>query len=124
MGAIEIISVIFALAILGEMIWVLTSKPAPVIKLMKTMFSKTIMPSMAFVVVIIVLGIYLLQELAIAQILAASLFGMMLYGLILIQYPKELINFSKAVLKDKKKAVLPWLLIAAVAVWVLIVVLF
>lgn len=119
MGALEVIAVIFALIILVKLILVLIVKPKPIIKLAEKIYKQTVLISVCYIIILAVVAYFLFAELNIIQIAAAGLFGILLYGFILIQYPKELLKFSEEVLKDKQKAWLPWLFFVALALWVL-----
>jgi hypothetical protein len=121
MTPIEIIALIFAIAILLKLVlffWVF--KPAMVKNIVEKMFKKTILLTVCFLILAAVLLGLLLQELNIFQIVTASLFGMLVFGLTLVMYPKSYMKLVDDVIEHKKKAWLPWLVFVLLAVWVLI----
>jgi hypothetical protein len=65
------------------------------------------------------MGYFLLAELNIVQIFVAAIFGMYIYGLILAQYPEELMRVSGEIVKNKHKAWLPLFIFLLLAIWVL-----
>ncbi len=118
----EILAVIFAVIILAKFVVLMSVKPKKVIKYASKMLEKPLYVSLGFLVVIGVLGWLLLKDLSIAQIMAASLFGIFVYALALVQYPKQLDRVYKVILRNQKQMWLPWLVFIALAVWVLIAV--
>ena len=120
MNPIEVIAVLFALAILADVIWVMTQKPSKIMGVVKKVYPNTLQVSAVMVVVLVVVGFFLLKEMTVAQIAAAALFGMVLYGLILVQYPNQLIKLSAYVLKNPARAYFPWLLFVVGAICVLV----
>ncbi|MBW2980266.1 hypothetical protein KY360_02520 [Candidatus Woesearchaeota archaeon] len=115
----EIIAVIFAVIILVKIVVLMAVKPKKIIKFADKMIAKPVYNSIAFLVIIAVLGWLLLKELSIVQIMAASLFGIFVYALALVQYPKQLDRVYKVILKNQKKMWLSWLVWLVLAVWVL-----
>lgn len=118
MTPVEIIAVIFAIAVLVEFLFVLM-KPKSVVKLIEAIYPNKLFMSAWILILAAVVGYYLLLELTVEQIFAGALFGMMIYGLILVQYPKEWLTFSKVVLDNKQKAMLPWLIFAVLSLGIL-----
>ena len=60
------------------------------------------------------------EEITISHLFVAAMFGMMIYGLMLLQYPKAMMNFAEQLLKDKGRSWLTWVLLVILAIWVLI----
>jgi hypothetical protein len=118
MTPVEIIAVIFAIVVLADFILVLM-KPKLTVQLMESVYPKRGLMSAGILILAAIVGYYLWMELTVEQIFAGALFGMLIYGLILVQYPNKLMKFSKEVLKDKQKAMLPWLIFAVISVGVL-----
>lgn len=119
MNSIEIISLVFAIVVLVKIIYVVFGNTEALMVLMRRFYQNRILPSVFLLILLAVVGGFLLSELGIVQIFAAALFGMLLYGLVLVQYPKELIAFAESVLEHKSKALLPWTLFVILASWVL-----
>lgn len=118
----EIIAVIFAVIILVKFVVLMAVKPKKIINHAAKMLEKPVYVSLGFLVVICVLGWLLLKELSIAQIMAASLFGIFVYALALVQYPKQLDRVYKVILKNQKKMLLSWVVWLVLAIWVLVAV--
>lgn len=115
----EIIALIFAIIILIKAIFVPFVSAKWLMNLVKKMFSNSIILSICFTVIAVVLGYFLLQELSIVQIMASSLFGLMLFALIMAAYPKGYLKLADVVVKDKKKAWFASLVFLVLALWVL-----
>jgi len=120
MSPIEIIALIFALAIILKLVffWFLF-KPKFVMKIIDSVFKKTILMSVIFMGIAVVLLYFLTAELNVMQIVSAALFGMMVFGLMIIQYPNAYKKLAEDVMKHKEKAILPWIIFVLLAVWVL-----
>ncbi len=118
----EVLAVIFAVIILVKVVVLMAIKPKKIIKFAGKTLEKPAYVSLGFLVVICVLGWLLLKELSIAQIMAASLFGIFVYALALVQYPKQLDKVYKVILKNQKALWLPVLVWVVLAIWVLIAV--
>lgn len=125
MNPIEIIALIFALAVLIKTITFIFIDPKSSLKLAEKIWKKTgtILPSIFFIILLVILSYFLLIQLTIVQIFAASLFGIALYKLLLAQYPKPFLRFAQEVLKNKQKLWLPGLIWIILALWVLYMVL-
>jgi len=67
----------------------------------------------------VVILAFLLQEINIIQIWVAALFGMILYGLVMVYYHKGYLKIVDQVFKDRKKAWFIWLVFLAMSIWVL-----
>jgi|GEM_PF-1432692 len=121
---VELIAAVFAFGILFNILLILFADDDLLVRFIDRFYPNKIMMSALLIVIISIMGFYLLSELSIAQIFAAAILGMYIYGLVLVQYPDELIAFSKNVVKNKQKAVLPWIIFAVLAFWVLYTLLF
>ncbi len=119
MSPVEIIALIFAIVILLKMIMLSVVKPKFVIKKMNMMTENKALMPVLLVVVAAIIGYFLMQELTAAEILAASVFGILIYASVLVMYPKQLTKLMKAILKDKKNLWLAVVLWVAVAVYTL-----
>ena len=118
----ETLAVIFAVIILVKFVVLMAVKPKKIINHAAKVLAKPAYVSIGFLAVIVVLGWLLLKELSIAQIMAASLFGIFVYALALVQYPKQLDRVYKVILKNQKKMLLSWIVWIVLAVWVLVAV--
>ena len=118
----ETLAVIFAVIILVKFVVLMAVKPKKIINHAAKVLEKPAYVSIGFLAVIVVLGWLLLKELSIAQIMAASLFGIFVYALALVQYPKQLDRVYKVILKNQKKMLLSWIVWIVLAVWVLVAV--
>lgn len=116
---VELIAAVFAVGILFNILLILFVDDDLLMRFIERFYPKRMLMSAVLLIIIVVIGFYLLSELTITQIFAAAILGMYIYGLVLVQYPKELIAFSKSVVKNKHKAALPWTIFAVLALWVL-----
>ncbi len=119
MTPVELIAAVFAVGILFNILLILFVDDDLLMRFIERFYPKRVLMSVVLLIIIVVMGFYLLAELTIAQIFAAAILGMYIYGLVLVQYPKELVTFSGEVVKNKQKAVLPWTIFAVLALWVL-----
>ncbi|MBW2984607.1 hypothetical protein KY361_05800 [Candidatus Woesearchaeota archaeon] len=122
MAVSGVLAVIFAVVILAKLVAIFRLKPKKIMGFAEKMYSKPMYITIGFLAAIVILGWLLLMELSIAQIMAASLFGIMVYGLALVQYKPQLFKLFKVALRDKDKMWLPMLIWLVLAVWVLIAV--
>jgi hypothetical protein len=120
MNAVEIIALVIAIVILLKVLMLLVIKPKSFLGMLEKVYKQRTLMSAIYLVLIVVTTYYLLQHLTIVEILAASMFGVFLIGLALIQYPKRMMRFFNQVLKNKEKMWLSWILWIVAAVWVLI----
>ncbi|MBW2992757.1 hypothetical protein KY345_06080 [Candidatus Woesearchaeota archaeon] len=120
MTPVEIIALVFAVAILLKALMFLLIKGKPYMKLIDKVFEKKALMPVLVLVLLVIVGYYLLLEMSIVQIYAAGLFGILVYGLALVLYPKALTKFMKAVLKNKSKLWLSVVIWVVLAVWVLL----
>lgn len=118
MTPVEIIAVIFAIAVLIDFLIVIL-KPKLTLRIVDKWYPKKCLMSALLLFFAAVVGYYLWMELTVEQIFAGALFGMLIYGLILVQYPKELMALSKHIVKNKQKAMIPWLIFAVLAAGIL-----
>jgi len=119
MTGVEIIAVVFAILILVKFVMIMFMKPDFVTKMMDAMYPKKAVMTVMLLVFAVVVGYYLLAELTIVQVFAGAVFGMFIYGLVLVQYPTELLTFSKTCLNNKRQAWLPFVVLLVLALWVL-----
>jgi len=120
MNALEIISLVTAIAVLIKLL-VFLVKP----KLLES-FASDIDKTAKFMTPVIlvlfaVIAYYVFSTLSIMQVLPAILLGHIILGLMLVQYPKVYKMFAKEVFKDTSKTWLVWLIWSALSVWVLYV---
>lgn len=120
MTPIEIIAVVFSIVVLVRSIILLSTKPQSLVNVMEKIFPRNILLTIIFLVVGAVVGYYLLQELTIAQVMTSLLLGLILVGLVVVQFPKEFINLSKAVVENKGKVWLSGIIIVALSILVLV----
>jgi len=119
MTPVEVIALIFSIVILAKVAFVMLFEPRSVLKMIKEMFRETALFTVTLLLLIVIVGYFLLIDISIVHILAASLLGMLLCGLVIVQYPREMIRLSKSVLKHKQKALLPLTIMVLIAVWAL-----
>ena len=98
----------------------MSTKPQSLVNVMEKMFPKTSLLTIMFLVVGAVVSYYLLQELTIAQVVSSILLGIILVGLAVVQFPKEFMNMAKAVLENKGRIWLSWIIFVALAIWILV----
>ena len=119
-SAVELIAIVFAVVVLAEFLMVLLIKPKTMLNFAKKVYTNKIL-TVVYVLLVLVLGYYLLLELDIYQLFAAAMFGMLVYGLALIQYPKQILKLFKEMLKNKYKVWMLWLILIVMSLWVLYV---
>jgi uncharacterized membrane protein len=115
----EIIATIFAVVILAKTVLIFRLKPKQIMGFADKMYSKPVYINLGFLASILILGALLLIEMPIAHIMAASVFGIMVYAFVLVQYPSQLLKTFRTVLNDKSKMWLPLLVYLVLAIWVL-----
>ena len=119
MTPVEIIAVIFAILVIVKMVTVWFVKPNFAMKMTKMFMSNRIIVTVGFVIVAAVIGYFLIAEMSISQIVAASLFGMIIYGLFIVQYPDEYLKLAADAMKNKTRVWLPSLIFLVLSLWVL-----
>lgn len=119
MNATEIIALIFAILVLVKAVLVPLVNPKWMINLVKKLFSSSVILSGLFTVLAVVLGYFLLQEMTIVQLMAAALFGMSLFGLIIAAYPKGYLKLAEVVMKNVKRSWYVFVIFVVLALWVL-----
>ena len=118
MTPIEILAVIFAVVILVRAVAILV-KPKKFIKLaVKVMENKPLVIGIS-VVTAVIIGYFAITALGVVNVFVASMLGIALVGFTLMMYPKLMVKITRAVLKDRKKLILPLIVWVAFAVWVL-----
>lgn len=120
MNAVEIIALIFALIIVLKLIMLFTVNTKFLIKFIEKMYKNQTFLLVFALMLLVVLGYFLLQTMTIVQIFAASMFGVIVYGLALLSYSKTMIKLMKEVLKEKKKLWLSLTVWLVLVVWVFI----
>ena len=119
MTPVEIIALIFALAVILKLILFYTIDPKKWLKFMEKFFNKIALMNVLMLLFAVVILAFLLQEINIIQIWVAALFGMILYGLVMVYYHKGYLKIVDQVFKDRKKAWFIWLVFLAMSIWVL-----
>lgn len=119
MSPIEIIALVFALAVLikGVTFLILGKK---MVKYAEKMIKQTSVLMVVFLVFLIVIGYYVISALGIIPVVAAVFFGHALIGLMFVQFPKVYTMMAKKFFNDRPRLwllFLPWIILA---VWVLI----
>ncbi len=120
MPPIEIIAVVFSIVVLIRSIILFTAKPQSLVNVMERIFPRNTLLTIIFLVVGVVVSYCLLQELTVAQLMVSLLLGIILVGLAVVQFPKEFITLSKAVVENKVRVWLSWMIIVALSIWVLL----
>ena len=121
MTPIEIIALIFALAVLIKLIVVIFS-PKKWMKFAESWLKMGTGLMIIYLIAAIVIGYFLLQSLTIVQIAAAMLFTAMLMGVGVMMYPGPVLKLGKEILNKKnvvKKNWLSLLIWIILAIWVL-----
>jgi len=119
MTPIEIIALVFALAVLIKAVTFLIFGKK-MVKYAEKMIKQTTVLMIMFLVLLIVIGYYVISALGIIPVAAAVLFGHALIGLMFVQFPKVYTMMAKKFFNDRPRLwllFLPWIILA---VWVLI----
>lgn len=119
MTPVEIIAFLFAVGVLAKAIIIPFVNKKWLMKFVKKMFSNKLALNILFTVLAVILGYYLLLELTIIQIMASSLFGLMIAALIAAAYPKGYLKLAEEVLKDTKSSWYVFLVYIALSIWIL-----
>ena len=121
MTPVEILALILAVLVAVKILVILVS-PKSWFKIVKSVYS---IPVLTMIICVILAGVvlyYLIQALTIVEIFAATLFMVLVAGVTIASYHKELVPAAMKLLKDRKilvKAILPLLIWVALVVWVL-----
>ena len=121
-NAIEIIALIFAIVIIVKLL-IVSFSPRSWWGFAKGLYKTPAILFIVELILAIVVFYYLLQQLAIVQIMAAVTFGALLTGLSFTAYAKETLDLGDKILRSKtlvKRIWLPIVIWFALAVWVLI----
>jgi len=121
MTPIEILALIFAIAVLLKLIIVALSSKSW-LGIVKPIYSNPVLLIVIELILSAVILYYLLQTLGIIQIMACVLLGALLTGLSFAAFSKEFLPFALKMLKGNiiSKAWLPILIWLALSIWVLI----
>ena len=119
MTPVEIIALIFALAVLVKMVFFFVVGPKKWLNFADKMFKKTVLLNSVILLIAVVLLAFLLQEVNIIQIWVAALFGMCLMALVFVNYHKGYLEIIKEIFKDRAKSWLIWAIFALLSIWVL-----
>lgn len=119
MMSMEILALIFAIAIIVKMLGFIFI-PKQLMGFAEKIFkaNQKLLVGLSVIAVVIV-GYYVLSIVTIYKIAAAMLFGHLLMGMFLLQYPKEILALSKKVMQDKKKMWFMIIVYLALAGWIL-----
>ena len=118
MTPIEICALIFAILVLVKLI-VISINPRKWMDLAETLLKSHGYFSIVYLILAVIVGYYLMQELTVIQIVSAMLFTMLLAGLTMMQYPGPILKLSRETLKDKKVLSKNWF---SVLIWIAIAV--
>jgi TRAP-type C4-dicarboxylate transport system permease large subunit len=124
MNATEIIALILAIAIIVKFIMLYAMKPAWFKGWMNKVFNKSGLMTVLMLLIVLVLGYFLLLDLSIVQLFAAGFFGMAVFGMFIVAYPKAYLSLANEALGDKKKMWLASLIMIILALWVLYAIFF
>lgn len=122
MTPVEIIATIFAVLVIVKFLY-FKYKPMAWKKLSDKIIKKPKVTKWIYLVLALVIGYYLLQELNVVQIVAVMMFSGFLTGYTFMTFAKEFKPFYKEIWKNKESLVqrlwLVWLIYLVLAVWVL-----
>ena len=120
MNPLEIISLIFAIAVIVKFV-VFLAIPDLLLKLTTKIAKKTKLINVILVILILVVGYFVLSQLTIIQVIPALWLGSMMFALLFLQYPKKYVTWVKQLMKDKNKIWFFWVIWLVIAAWVLYV---
>jgi len=98
--AVQTIALIFILFVLIKLVIVLVNRKAW-LNFSTKVYDKPMITSTILGILGILILFYLLQEISIVQIVAVLAFASILFGLGFLQYPKEILNLGKKILRGK-----------------------
>ena len=116
MTPIEIIAVAFAVIVLVKALVYLISPKALMEKGSKLM-KMTWFMHIFYIVLLVAVGYYVFDALGIVNVLAVMFFAHVIIGMLFVQYPKQWLNWAKALLKDKVRVWLFFLVYIILAGW-------
>lgn len=120
MEPFEIIALIFAIAAVVKPIVVMLVKAEPMLKFAEWAYKQKMLMMTSWSIIALVLLFFLLQNMSIVQIWAASAFGMALFAIFLLQFPNSTIGLAKELLDNKNKSWFGWAIFILIGIWVLI----
>jgi len=124
MTAVNVLAAIFAVIVLVKIAALLVN-PKKVLKLGEGAIHHFALAKFTYLVLIVITGYYLLQELMVTQIAAVMLFTSLLFGMTLLGYDEHFLRFYKAIAKDRNQIIsrawIPVLIWVVLAAWVLAV---
>ena len=126
MPAIEILAIIFAVIVIIKIIFLIIKPQLGIQLANKLLFKNTLICSIIYVILIIIVGFFIFTNIPIAQVSAVLLFSFTLLGLALIPYCKSMIDSMAQTLQSRKdvlkKMWLPILIYLIIAIYTLLVI--
>ena len=116
--AVEIIALIFAIAVIVKLIFFLAA-PKAMMKWVKYVTKSAYVLTVVYLVALVVVGYFVFAEMSVIQVVAGGMFILPLFALTMAAYPKMFETLVSEMMKNLKKSWLPWLLWVALALWVL-----
>ena len=118
MNTVEILALIFSIIVLLKFLTLLIC-PKMFDKMAKKVPKNA--GSLSFLIYgfIILVGYFVLTNIDVVTVLASLLFGHMLMGIILLQYPEVYNKLARMMLKDKRKLILPFIIYVVLSLWAL-----
>ena len=89
-----------------------------ILKIGENLYKNKIMGSSIVIILIGLLSYPLLKEITLSQFFIASIIGMYIYALCIIQYPKEMLNFwNKSIGKNVKPMIIIFLIYGLIGLY-------
>lgn len=123
MTPIEILAIIFAVLIIVKLLFVIF-KPKTWVKITKPLLKNTILTTIIYLILAVVVGYYIFTSgLSIVQVAAVMLFTSLLMATGFLAYPQSILKLREAVVEEGPgKSWLSIIIWLAIAIWTLIVV--
>ena len=118
MTIVDNLTLIFSILIIIKMLAFLIINPKKILKIGENLYKNKIMGSSIVIILIGLLSYPLLKEITLSQFFIASIIGMYIYALCIIQYPKEMLNFwNKSIGKNVKPMIIIFLIYGLIGLY-------
>jgi len=123
MTGMEIIALILAIIILIKFIILSFISKKSLERNLKKLVKRTNCLTIVISILIIVLFYFMAVELTVSQILVSTVFGMLVFSLIIVQNPKIALKFAEESIEDKAHTWVSWTILIILSLLVLFILL-
>ena len=123
MTGMEIIALILAIIILVKFIVLSFISKKSLERSLKKWVKRTNFLTILISILIIVLFYFMAIELTVSQILVTTVFGMLVYMLVIVQNPKIALKFAEESIEDKTHTWVSWTILIILSLLVLFILL-